>query len=419
MNHVRSKLQTMMKDHACLQSRLVEELNKKQKEGYLLFPGNTKSSLVDFSSNDYLSLARVDSTFQDLLNQATSTTITQHVSSSTGSRILTGNSQDIVNLEAMAAKFHQAESAILFNSGYDANLAVLSSIPQQEDIFIYDEFVHASSHDGMRLSRARSNTYAYRHNDLNSMRLQIERAVKRHTGNVLVCVETVYSMDGDVSPLRATLDQCRVLSEITKRDVQVIVDEAHSGGLFGDHGEGMIVSESLQHHPNLMGRVITFGKAFAAHGAVVVGSKTLVDYLFNFGRPVIFSTAMPPHSVAVLTEMYRFAKSAQASEARERLWKRVGLFKRLASKYLPPGMVPTTTGESAVQVFLVPGTKNVKRLNRALTLKGYGTYAVYYPAVPKGEERIRIVIHSNNTEEEIKGLILSASQAVNERSARL
>jgi len=190
-----------------------------------------ENNLIDFCSNDYLGLARskelADKVLSDLEKE-------QNAGGSTGSRLITGNSSFAEELEAFIAEYHKAEAGLLFNSGYDANLGLLSAVPNRNDTVVHDELVHASIRDGIRLGLTKS--YAFRHNDLSHLETQLKRA----ENSIFVVVESVYSMDGDLAPLKEICFLCK------KYAAQLIVDEAHATGVFGKKGEGRVVALNLQ-----------------------------------------------------------------------------------------------------------------------------------------------------------------------------
>lgn len=340
-------------------------------------------------------------------------------SGSTGSRLLSGHSHLASKLEETAAKFHGAESALLFNSGYDANLSVLSCVPARSDAIVYDEFVHASAHDGMRMGRARQNLVSFLHNDLKSLKASIRKAAQASEGSIFICIETVYSMDGDIAPLEGILELASRLSEELGQDVQVIADEAHAGGVFGKNGEGIAFERGLHGHPNLLARTVTFGKAFAMHGAVVLSSVLFRKYLINYARPFIYSTALPPQSVALLIAAYAFAKTEDAKRARKRMWHLVDCFQRETAEKLSADTLLASNGQSAIQGVLVPGNRECVELSEKLRELGFDVYPIRSPTVPRGSERIRIIIHSHNTELEINALVRALQKAHLSRCARL
>ncbi len=222
--------------------------------------------MVDFCSNDYLGLASLLKVGNPGLQLG-----------STGSRLLAGNYPLIEEVEMEIAEFHQSEAGLIFNSGYDANVGLLSCVAQKNDTIIYDSLSHASIRDGVRLSFAQS--WAFNHNDL----VDLEKKLQLATGQLFVVTESVFSMDGDKAPLVEIVELCKTYK------AALVVDEAHATGIIGDKGAGLVQAMGLQQH--CLARVHTFGKALGCHGAIVLGSKILRTYLINFARSLIYTTA--------------------------------------------------------------------------------------------------------------------------------
>ena len=258
-------------------------------------------ALMDFSSNDYLGLARRQDLYEAASELLQESDMLQN--GSTGSRLLTGHNRLFDLAESEIAKFHSAESALLFNSGYDANLGFFEAVPQREDVVFYDEYVHASIRDGIRLGKYRS--LKFRHNDLDDLRRLIVNYLESEqfrTGSSLFAVtESVFSMDGDSPDLESLVQLTEELN------CHLVVDEAHALGVFGPQGSGRIQESGLQ--DRVFARITTFGKALGCHGAAVLGSVQLRDYLLNFARSLIYSTALSPHSLAALTTAHRLLNS--------------------------------------------------------------------------------------------------------------
>lgn len=354
----------------------------KRKEDNLLRKLVTREGLIDFCSNDYLGLSR---------SRELTDLITKHqeklpiANGATGSRLLSGNSHYTEEAEQQLAEIFQGEGALIFNSGYTANLAVLSSIPQKNDTIIYDELAHACIKDGARLSLA--NRYSFRHNDLNDL----ESKIKRASGKVYIAVESIYSMDGDQCPLKELVELA------TKYDAHIILDEAHSTGNFGKAGSGL--STSLQLHHSIAVRIYTFGKAMGIHGACVVGSETLRNYLINFARPFIYTTALPQHSIVAIRCAFDYLNAN--IELQDHLNKKINLF--LKNTY----NIQKTPSESAIQTALFSGNENVGRAAFKLQEKGFDIRPILSPTVPKGTERLRICLHTFNSDEEIENLSMA------------
>jgi len=333
---------------------------------------------IDFSSNDYLGFAA-----STLLRKAViaEEAALKANNGSGGSRLLTGNSAYAEKLEQYLAKKHGAEAALLFNSGYDANVGLLSSVPQKSDTIIYDELVHASIHDGIRLSRATS--FPFRHNDVK----HLEERLETITGNVFVIVESIYSMDGDSAPLKKMAELC------SKYKAHLVVDEAHATGVFGI---GLV--QQLKLEGKVFARVHTFGKALGCHGAVIVGSKTLKQYLVNYARSFIYTTALPLHSLVTIKCAYELLNKSK--RAVKKLHANIVYFRK---KTVKKGN--WMQSESAIQSLVVPGNDKVKKLANALQAKGIDARPIMSPTVPRGKERIRICLHAYNTIAEIDKLL--------------
>ena len=343
-----------------------------------------KRGLIDFYSNDYLGLSK-DKTLASLVLEQTKEG--ENVNGSTGSRLLSGNSEQAVELETFLAEFFQGESALVFNSGYVANLSVLSSVPQKGDTIILDEYIHASLKEGARLSFA--NRYSFKHNDTEDLKRKLSKA----TGNIFVVVESVYSMDGDSADLKVIQGIC------DEHDAHLVVDEAHSTGIMGEYGEGLSIASKLENR--VFTRIHTFGKAVGAHGACIVGSKVLIDYLINFARPFIYSTSLAPHSLTVILNALKRIKSETI--LRENLFKNISFFKKeLVKNSLEERFIESS---SPIHVCKINGNANAKRISQHLVSKGFEVRPILSPTVKAGEERLRICLHNYNTEKEISDLL--------------
>lgn len=403
-----------------LTNRIRIAIENREKNGLLRKLRCPHQDICDFSSNDYLGLTRLVE-YKSFVKKFLEHYKPELLSfGSTGSRLLTGHNGVILNLEKMACKFHCMNEALLFNSGYDANVSILSCVPGPSDVIIYDELIHASMHDGMRMSRAKSRLYPFKHNDIVSLENVIQKSFSRHLveesfmGSILVCVETVYSMDGDIAPLKDILYMCEALQLELSCEIHVIADEAHGGGIYGHEGQGVVMETEMNNHRNLLAIVVTFGKAFGAHGAMMLCQlPELRTYLINYARPLIYSTALSPHCVCVLQATYQFMGTASASIARKKLMKIIRTFQRLTSEELQPHMLLYNSKvdkmrrryATPIQAIVVKGNERCVEMASLLRKKGFDVYPIRSPTVPKGFERIRIVLHAHNTEREIKNLI--------------
>ena len=365
---------------------LQQKLNTRQQHGtYRRL--KTNQVQIDFCSNDYLGLAR--SAALKRLVTLEYEQFSDYLMGATGSRLLSGNHLVYELLETQLATFHHAEAALLFNSGYVANLGIFSAVPQRGDTIFYDEASHASIKEGIRLSLAKA--YSFKHNSLEDL----SRKFKHATGNAFVAVESVYSMDGDQAPLPELAAFCE------KQEAYLIVDEAHSNGLFGPNGEGLVVEQNVA--AQVFARIITFGKAIGSHGAAVVGSVALREYLINFSRPFIYSTALPLHNILAIKTAYSFLPSLQAERyhlkelsgyLNQKLAAATGIFLK------NPGPINSIYSENVAEL---------KKISERLLENNMDVRPVFSPTVPVGKERLRVIIHAFNTREQVDLLLQQAN----------
>ena len=352
-----------------------------------------ENDLIDFSSNDYLGFAKNKKIAKKV---AASLADEKNINGSTGSRLISGNNSLFDALELMFADFFIASSALIFNSGFDANVGIFSSVLQRGDIILYDELCHASIRDGIRLSNARS--LKFKHNDLDDLGEKFKNA-KRSSGNTYVAVESIYSMDGDQTPLKKISDFCR------KNSIYLIVDEAHATGIYGNKGNGLVVEFGLQEH--VFARVYTFGKAIGCQGAVVVGSQELRSFLINYARSFIYTTAMSMHNL--FTIKYAFEELKITNEI-TKLRKNISLFKKeIKSRNLENIFLPS---DSAIQSCIIPNNKNVKEIADKINAKHFDVKAILSPTVSSGKERLRFCVHSYNSTEQIQHVLYLLSTFV-------
>ncbi|WP_426667621.1 aminotransferase class I/II-fold pyridoxal phosphate-dependent enzyme [Mucilaginibacter sp. McL0603] len=352
-----------------------EKLEERQLNGAYrtLKPEN---NLVDFCSNDYLGLAH-SQVLKDWIREEADNN-TNVLNGSTGSRLLSGNLSYTENVEQEIAAFHQSEAGLIYNSGYDANLGLFSSLPQRGDTIIIDELIHASIIDGARLSYA--NRYTFKHNDLQSL----EEKLKHAKGNCYVVIESVYSMDGDTPPIED------ILSLTEKYNAQLIVDEAHAVGLYG---KGVINELGLEN--KVFARIITFGKALGCHGAIVLGSKQLREYLINFSRSFIYTTAASFHQIAAIKMAYKLLPLSDNSI--KTLQENIQLFKSTITE-LNSNLLPS---DSAIQCLIIGSNEKARKMANGIQNAGFDVRPILSPTVSQGTERLRICLHSFNTFNEI------------------
>lgn len=355
---------------------LKEKLDqRKERNEFRTLPQDTQS--VDFSSNDYLGYsALIPEKISDDSNRE---------AGSTGSRLLSGNSLDFEQLEEKIAVFHEVPQALIFNSGYQANVGLFSTLPQKGDVVLYDEFIHASVKDGMRLSFAQS--FSVKHNDLEDLSKKLEK----HSGRVYVAVEAVYSMDGDSCPLEEYVPICRQYNAI------LIVDEAHSIGVYGERGEGLVQHLGLT--DQIPVRVITFGKAMGCHGAAVLSNNTVISFLQNYSRSFIYSTALSPSAVAHISAAYSLLEDKMNLQ---QLRDVITYFNEKTEK---DDSLSFIKSDSAIHCCIYPGTDRVKELASKIANEGMQVYPILPPTIKAGSERIRICLHAYNTVDQIDNLI--------------
>ena len=352
-----------------------------------------ETDLVDFASNDYLGFSNskliFDTTHQYLLEH------NQIQNGATGSRLLSGNHSIYKTAEDYITQFHQAQSALIFNSGYDANVGFFSAVPQKGDLILYDELCHASIRDGIQLSNAKA--YKFQHNDLEDL----ERLLVRNSEKTIYIVtESVFSMDGDTP----NLEELVQLAE--KHDAYMVVDEAHALGVLGDNGEGLVQSLHLQ--DTVFARIMTFGKGLGCHGAAILGSQELKSYLVNFARSFIYTTGLSPHSVATILMAYQQLEKATYSQ--QQLKNNIAHFNQEKNRLsLKPLFV---FSKSAIQSAIIPGNERVKSIAHQLQSKGFDVKPILSPTVPEGQERLRFCLHSYNSENEITQLVQLLSNCI-------
>lgn len=349
-----------------------------RKEKNLFRELKTSNGLIDFVSNDYLGLARSKDLFTKVHDQCIEAGM--FLNGATGSRLLSGNSEYIEQVELKLKKIFQSNATLILNSGYAANLAVFSSIPQKHDTILLDELAHASIKDGARLSLA--SRFSFRHNDLHDL----ESKLKRATGKVFIGVESIYSMDGDECPLEPLLALAKSYGAF------LVVDEAHSTGVIGKSGSGMLTQLGLEKEVDI--RIYTFGKAIGVHGACIAGSEKLVQYISNFARPFIYTTALTPHSVVAISTAFDYL--TENINLQNLLSENIKLFLNESEE-----LINRIASKSAIQTVLYPGNENVKKAAAKLQESGFDVRPIVSPTVRTGAERLRIILHSYNTSEEI------------------
>ncbi len=367
---------------------LVNALSERKEAG-LLRSLTLVGHLTDFCSNDYLGLAKNRELSSQISAEFAAWESQQGrdvpINGSSGSRLISGNHAYTEDFEKACAQMHQAPAALLFSSGFEANLGLIASLAQKEHVIFCDKLLHASLIDGLRLAPAERRIF--KHNDL----ADLVHLLDQYPRETLkwVAVESIYSMDGDVAPLEALVK----LKE--SHNFELIVDEAHAGGAYGPEGAGLCVELGIQ--DLIFARVITFGKAWGNAGAVVLGSAELRSYLINFARPFIYSTAPTPHHVLSLQTSMDFVRKADS--LRIALKDNIHYFKTLQKS--------ADWGESntAIQTFFVTGNEAVRTKAAQAQAAGFAVKPIVFPTVPKGKERIRITLTASTSSEAMQKLV--------------
>lgn len=341
--------------------------------------------MLNMSSNDYLGLASNENLRQSFLQQY-GDNFPSFTSSS--SRLLTGNFPVYTDLEQLIAQRFQRESALLFNSGYHANLGILPALTTTKSLILADKLVHASMIDGIRLSQCAF--FRYRHNDYEHLNNLLEKNSGKFDRTFIV-TESVFSMDGDVADLK-------YLVQLKKQfpNTYLYVDEAHAIGVYGKNGLGIAEQANVIADIDLL--VGTFGKALASMGAYVVCDQILKECLINQMRPLIFSTALPPFNVA--WTHFIFERLPQLSKERTHL-EQLSAFLRQE--------VEQRTQIMPSQTCIVPYIlgENEATLAKAKDLQEQGYYClpIRPPTVPKGTSRIRLSLTADMTIDEVKQFV--------------
>ena len=347
------------------------------------------SRKVDFVSNDYLGMAKNEAVFHKAYKLLKDRQILQN--GSTGSRLLSGNSPLYEETEQQLAAYYKAESALIFNSGYDANLGLFSAVPQRSDIVIFDEYLHASMRDGIRMGTAKS--LKFKHNDLEDLGVILKkiRSDAEPSSVCYVVTESVFSMDGDSPDLPNLMELCK------EYGCKLILDEAHA---IRGINEAIVDPGSIGFQEEVIfARIVTFGKAMGVQGAAILGSAPLKSYLLNFARSFIYTTALPPMTVASILTVIQDATSEEFKKQKENLKENIMIFTRqVRNLELNNYFIPSA---SAIHCCVIPGNTSVKKIADVLQKNGFDVRPILSPTVPEGEERLRFCLHAYNTHNEI------------------
>ena len=332
----------------------------------------------DFYSNDYLGLAND----KELIRRISESEMKALPVGSTGSRLLSGNHPQMEALEERLARTFGTEAALLFNSGYALNIGLPGCLCRDGDVLLLDELAHASMKAGAKLARAK--VFYFRHNDPEHLEARLGRLGRDPDRLVFILTESVFSMDGDMAPLGQ-------MAELAKDyDASLIVDEAHGAGILGPEGMGLTADPDIR--DGVFARIVTFGKAFGSHGAALLGSETLVQTAVNFCQSFIYTTAPSPGHARALSHCISYWQ--EHPELRRKLHENIAFMNR---------HLGLSDHKTPLYSFQIP----CRLLDQAFQdLAGSGLIAlpVRPPTVPVGTERLRVVLHAQNTKEEITTL---------------
>jgi len=286
---------------------------------------------------------------------------------------------------------------LVFNSGYDANIGFFSSVPQRGDVVFYDEYIHASIRDGIRMGNAKS--YKFKHNDVEDLKSKISPLLRgqsrTHDADIYIVTESVFSMDGDTPDLKTIAEFC------TSNNCYLVVDEAHAVGVLGDFGQGLVQELGLQEQ--VFARIMTFGKALGCHGAAVLGSEKLKSFLINFARSFIYSTGLSPHAIATIIVAYDYLQTTEGKKTQQKLKENIENFRTKRNTYdFKLNFIPS---DSAIQSCNIEGNDTVKKAAQTMQENGFDVKPILSPTVPIGEERLRICLHAYNSGKQVNDVL--------------
>lgn len=400
---------------------------------------NAPPNSVDFSSNGYLSLSTnpvIQKAFLSRLQAQVATSENRNgirprsILGSGGSRLLDGNSSFAESLESKIATFHNVEAALLFTSAYDANTGLFGCVPQPGDVIVYDELIHASVHEGMRLSRA-TKRISFAHDSISEShrgrstndgfgqpglqsrarsldevlgQLSRDKCISSCKTNVFICVEGLYSMDGDVPLLKELVET--VDRHLPSGNGYIIVDEAHSVGVFGDDGRGLVCQLGLE--DRIWARVLGFGKAMGCAGGVILCSSITRSYLINYARSLIYTTSMTFTSLISVDVVYGYLMSGQSKSLRENLQALIHYtyhqLYALCARLQPGQHILHIDKTHSISPIIPVFTASPRSLAEYCQRSGFMVRPIVAPTVPAGTERVRVCLHSANTIGQIDGL---------------
>ena len=343
----------------------------------------------DFASNDYLELAN-----SEILRKAAIAALEREIGLGAGaSRLLRGNDPEHEMLEAEAALFFGTEKALFFGGGFVANTAIFSTLPKHGDLIVHDALIHASAHDGMRLGRAQ--TVAFDHNDLTHAEIVINAwRAQGGTGRIWLAFETVYSMDGDLAPIRD------LVALAQSHDAVLVADEAHATGVFGPQGRGLL--HAYEGQADIV-TLHTCGKALGVSGALVCAAAPLIDTLINKARGFIFATAPSPMTAALVrAALHTLQQKPSPSDA---------LAKRIAhARVEAVQKCGLPTPQSQIIPVVIGEDKQTMAVASRMQARGFDVRGIRPPTVPRGTARLRISITLNTSPAEISDMFSALAE---------
>jgi 8-amino-7-oxononanoate synthase len=346
-------------------------------------------TLINFCSNDYLGLAS-----HPKLIESMQLATKKYGIGSGASHLVIGYHEEHEKLEEELASFLGLEKAILFGSGYSANIGVLTALLEKKDAVFEDKLNHASLLDGGLYSGA--NFQRYLHNDISSLNKKLSAS---EANNKLVVSDAVFSMDGDCANIKALMESCQ------QHDAWLMLDDAHGFGVHGKEGRGTVSEQGLK-QTKINIYMATFGKALGCGGAFVAGDKDLIEYLVQFCRHSIYTTAMPPAMAATVREALRVMR--EENSRREHLQKLISTFKK---EVCDMGL-PLLESSTAIQPFVLGSAESALQWSEQLKEQGILVSAIRPPTVPPGTARLRITFSANHSEQDLERL-LSALKKLN------
>ncbi|MGY8799974.1 MAG: aminotransferase class I/II-fold pyridoxal phosphate-dependent enzyme [Longimicrobiales bacterium] len=339
--------------------------------------GELRKGLVNFASYNYLGLS-----YRPEVIQAIKDAADHYGGGSSGSPILSGTTEIHQKLAQEVAAFKGKEAAMIFPSGYSANVGTIGGLMRSGDLIVADQYAHASVVDGMILSKAKSRFF--RHNRVDDL----ERKIKGFNGKKLVIVEGVYSMDGDVPPLGDILEVCR------RHGARLMIDEAHSAFVYGETGKGVVEDQGFDAEVDI--HLGTFSKSLGGQGGYTAGTAQLINYLRGFSRSRFFSCALSPVVVAGVRKALELATNEP--ELRTKLWENVAYMQKL----LADAQIPIGDSTSQVIPIMVRDDARIFQMGEEIFREGVFINPVQYPAVGKHKSRFRMSISAAHSKEDLE-----------------